>query len=391
MSPSSAAWLPLVAFVVLGLPAGILGVTWPSMRAAVGAPLAVLGLVLAVSTVTYFLSAAATGPLTSRIGIRWLLVLSCVAAGVGCLLFASAHALLVALAGSALVGLGSGAFDAGVNAYVSLNYGVRLMGWLHAAWSVGAGAGPLLVSASLGTPGSWRSAYLVATLAFVVIALLSIQQGRGWPRSTPSGPAAVSRVEAGREQPTMALVAAALPFFLFAGLEMATGQWSFSQLTGGRRVPSGLASVGVSLFWFGMAAGRMLLGSLGHRLAPIRLLDLGAGLCVLGALFYWLAPPLVSTLVALPAIGVGVSVLYPVAIILTPSRVGSALATHAIGYQIAFGTVGGAAVPAIIGIGLQSIGPSLLGPAISAVAAALLLLHLGTRQSAGHAAGHPAS
>jgi hypothetical protein len=43
---------PLIAFAVLGLPTGALGVAWPHIRTSLGAPLAGLGLLLTVSTIT---------------------------------------------------------------------------------------------------------------------------------------------------------------------------------------------------------------------------------------------------------------------------------------------------------------------------------------------------
>src|SRR2546428_9366584 len=59
---------PLALFVTLGLPAGVVGVAWPHMRASLGAPLAGLGLFLAAVTIAYFLASAGSGPLASRLG-----------------------------------------------------------------------------------------------------------------------------------------------------------------------------------------------------------------------------------------------------------------------------------------------------------------------------------
>ena len=42
--------LSLGSFVVLGLPDGMLGTAWPSMRATFGAPVSALGLILLVTT-----------------------------------------------------------------------------------------------------------------------------------------------------------------------------------------------------------------------------------------------------------------------------------------------------------------------------------------------------
>src|SRR5205814_1824063 len=55
--------LSLGSFVILGLPDGMLGTAWPSMRATFGAPVGDLGLILLISTVGSVLVTAVVGPL----------------------------------------------------------------------------------------------------------------------------------------------------------------------------------------------------------------------------------------------------------------------------------------------------------------------------------------
>jgi hydrogenase/urease accessory protein HupE len=53
-------------FIVLGLPTGMLGIAWPSMRAALDAPLAGLGLLLAAMTTTQFFASGLSGIIRER-------------------------------------------------------------------------------------------------------------------------------------------------------------------------------------------------------------------------------------------------------------------------------------------------------------------------------------
>ena len=55
--------LSLGSFVLLGLPDGMLGTAWPSMRATFGAPVGALGLILLVATAGSVLVTAFVGPL----------------------------------------------------------------------------------------------------------------------------------------------------------------------------------------------------------------------------------------------------------------------------------------------------------------------------------------
>jgi hypothetical protein len=62
--------------VVLGLPDGILGTAWPSMRATFGAPVGDLGLILLLGTAGSVLVTAFVGTLIQRLGVPALLTVA---------------------------------------------------------------------------------------------------------------------------------------------------------------------------------------------------------------------------------------------------------------------------------------------------------------------------
>jgi hypothetical protein len=70
MKPAAAGLtsIAVLAFVSLGLPDGVLGVAWPSMRGALGLGMAELGGLLAAAMVGYLASAAAGGTLVTGSG-----------------------------------------------------------------------------------------------------------------------------------------------------------------------------------------------------------------------------------------------------------------------------------------------------------------------------------
>src|SRR5438874_10292303 len=383
--PRAGQWIrssiPLLTFVTLGLPAGALGVAWPYMRASFGAPLAGLGLVLATFTIAYFLASATSGPLTGRLGTSGLLVGGCTLSTVAWLGLALAPQWWLVPLVSFLAGAGSGLIDASVNAHISLNRGVRYMGWLHASWAVGAALGPPIVVLSLAGTSSWRAAFAAMGVAFLAVGLLITVRRRDWVGAVvvPTGPALAEAPGPTSYGRAMLLLAGL--FLVAAGLEATAGDWSYTQLTVGRAVSIGIASWGATLFWAGLAAGRVALGVLGNRVAHNRLLAAGIGVSVLATLMFWLAPPLVSALIALPLLGAAVSVIFPLLLSLTPSRVGTRMTAHAVGYGLAAGTIGGGGVPAGIGVVLQSVGLFTLGPLLIVLAMVLALLHAISRGS----------
>jgi fucose permease len=380
-----AAWTraatPLLLFVMLGLPAGAIGVAWPHMRASLNAPLAGLGLLLAAFTAGYFLASVTSGPLGARLGTPALLIGGCGLSCAGLLGLAVATQWWVLPVGSLLAGGGSGLIDAAVNAHVSVNRGVRYMGWLHASWAVGAAIGPQVVVLSLATTQSWRAAFAVVGIAFLAIGLLVTGTRQDWTpaASNPTSRAPAGLPARGNHRRTMLILAGL--FLLAAGLEATAGDWSYTQLTIGRSLAAGPASWAASLFWVGLATGRIALGLFGDRTTPTRLLDASVGAAGLAALTYWLAPPVVAAYLALPVLGVAVSALFPLMLSVTPARVGAAATAHAVGYQLAGGTLGAGGLPALTGLVLQAAGVLALGPLLTVMAACMLVLHLVSRDS----------
>jgi fucose permease len=368
-------------FVALGLPAGAIGVAWPHMRESLGAPLAGLGLLLAAWTIAYFVASASSGSGTARFGTSVLLLGGCALAAAGALgLALSIHWWTIPPA-AFLLGGGSGLIDAAVNAHVSLNRGVRYMGWLHASWAMGATLGPQAIVVSLAATGSWRAAFGAMALAFLGIGFVVGARRRDWAGAASAEPEQLpTRASAGSPYRRALLLLAGL-FLIGAGLEATAGDWSYTQLTVGRSMHADLASWSASLFWAGLAAGRVGLGLFGNRAAPARLLDAGVVIAMLAALGFWLAPALVAAFVALPILGIAVSLIFPLLLSLTPERVGTAMTTHTVGYGLAAGNIGAGGIPAGAGLVLQSAGVLTLGPILAFLAIVMAVLHAVSRFS----------
>ena len=150
------AGLAFAAFISLGLPDGLLGVAWPSIRATFGLPVSQLGPLLALIMAGYLASSFLSGALVARWGVGRLLVWSNVLIVVSCSGYALAPRWGVMLACGLLAGLGAGAIDAGINAYTAAHFAPRVMSWLHGSWGLGAALGPLIMTAVLASGLAWR-------------------------------------------------------------------------------------------------------------------------------------------------------------------------------------------------------------------------------------------
>jgi MFS family permease len=161
--------LALGSFVVLGLPDGILGTAWPSMRATFGAPVGDLGLVLLLATAGSVLVTAFVGTLIQRLGVPALLAVAGLCSALGALGYGLAPGFGLVLGVAVLGGAAAGMMDAGLNTAIALSGRQRLLNLLHGSYGVGTAIGPLVVTAAILT-GSWRPAYLTLTVLDLVIA-----------------------------------------------------------------------------------------------------------------------------------------------------------------------------------------------------------------------------
>ena len=356
-----------VAFVVLGLPDFGHGVAWPGMRSDLDRPLADLGTFLAVAAVGYLVVAMSTGRLARRWDLEGLVLRATLSSAVGLATIAFAPGWPVTLLGSLLCGAGAGGMDTGFNAAVALREDGRLMGILHAGYGVGAAVGPVVVGASLALGQGWRPGYVVFGAASALLALVLAGRDLG---DAPTQEVLGS--------PRGVLVPC-LAFLVYVSLEVTVGQWAFTSLTEHRGLGELAASIWVALYWIALTAGRLWLGLWGHRVATRTLLGGSAVGAVAAGVALWVGgswSPL-GLLVA----GLALSVVFPLLMLVTPSRVGAERAAAAIGWQTASACLGGAAGPAVAGVVLERVGIQAYGP-ITLVMAVLLAAVLAVLEGA---------
>ena len=377
--------LALGSFVVLGLPDGILGTAWPSMRATFGAPVGDLGLILLLATTGSVLVTVFVGTLIQRLGVPALLTVSGLCAAVGVTGYALAPSFGLVLGVSVLSGASAGMMDAGLNTAIALTGRQRLLNLLHGAYGVGTAIGPLVVTAAILT-GSWRPAYLALTILDLVIAGCWLQQRRR------AGPAP-KRGEQAHETETPlspqwtrrrygAVLATGMSvFFLYTGLEVGAGQWEASFCRGHLNLSAGATGLATFGYWGALTAVRISLALVPRPVPPRTVVRSGTALAVLAAAVIWWQPGAAVTVLAFAVLGGALAGVFPAMITLTPGRIGERRAQHVIAWQVGAAAAGGAGVSALIGLligatSLAVLGPTLTTLAVLVVAAELILTRL---------------
>jgi fucose permease len=369
--------LSLGSFVILGLPDGLLGTAWPSMRASFGAPVGDLGLILLISTIGSVLVTAFVGPLIRRLGVPALVAVAGVLAAIGYAGFAAAPGLWLVLSVAVLLGASAGMMDGGLNTAVALTGRPRLLNLLHGAYGVGSAIGPLVVTAAILT-GSWRPAYIVQVALDLVMAGLWLRQRRRdqvqAAQAPPPEPAAPSPQPSdgwSRRRYAGVVTAGMSVFFVYTGLEVGAGQWEASFCRGHLHLSAGATGLAAFGYWGALTAIRI--GLAFRSVPPQAVVRWGSGISVLATAVIWAQPGAAVTVAAFAVLGGALAGVFPALIALTPVRLGQQRAHNVISWQVGAAAAGGAGISAVIGLLIGASGLGVLGPAITVLALILIV------------------
>lgn len=301
-------------YVVFGACVTLIGATVPTIMQDLGWDYLATGAVLAAGSVGYLGSTFVCGVLVRRLGPQKVITWGLAAQGVGMALFGLSPAPAYNVAVMLLVGLGEGGSE------VVTNYGVvrlekggqsRLMNLAHAAFTVGAIAGPVGVGSLLSAGLDWRLLYLAMGLLCAGMAVVFLLLSFAGIHSEPEHRIPYRRVLAQLLRQPLAVLLA-LVIFLYVGAEMGLSSWIAQYYVEVWQIAPATSAYMVSLFWVGLLAGRLIVsaGYRHHRQEPLllglTLLALGALVLALLCADAWLAAGLFLLS------GLGFSAVYPV-------------------------------------------------------------------------------
>ena len=348
--------LAYVAFIALGMPDGLLGVAWPSIRTSFSIPLDAIGLLLSVVVAGYMTSSFLSGPLIAHLGVGRVLAISCALTGMGLIGYTLVPQWWMMVLLGVFAGLGAGAIDAGLNTYVAANFGEGLMQWLHASYGIGVTLGPIIMTMALTTLNSWRVGYRVVGGFQLVLAACFVLTLAMWnQKDVPADSGESKRLTDYKtsmsetlRQPRVWL--SALLFFLYVGAEVSLGTWTYTLLTESRGVAPAVAGFWAGSYWATFTVGRVVAGLFAKRMGVNRLALGGLVGALLGALLLSWNPFAAANLLAVALIGFAIAPIFPALISGTSQRVGDHFAANTIGMQMAASGLGTAIIPSLVGV-----------------------------------------
>ncbi|MFC7278730.1 MFS transporter [Paractinoplanes rhizophilus] len=345
--------LAYVAFVLVGVNAGVNGVLLAAQIDDYAVSRSTLGLTFFASSAGFVLAGVTAGALIHRFGIRIAMATGGVAYVLTALYAGTRPAFAAFVVLQIASGYAVGVLESVLNAYLSgLPNATTLLNRLHGFFGVGALLGPPL-AAWIVALSSWPTVMLVlAAVAVPLTAGFLIV----FPRTDPSPAAAQPESAAARGLARLAarqagvLLGAAL-LAVYVGLELGVGNWAFGYLVDGRGQAEVLAGYAVSGYWLGLTAGRFLLSPivtrLGFTAAGLMTICI-AGVTVVTALT-WALPGTAAATAGLVLLGFFLGPIFPTAMALAPRLSTARLVPSSIGLMNAGSVVGGSLFPWLAG------------------------------------------
>ncbi|MBO4219739.1 MAG: MFS transporter [Clostridia bacterium] len=370
-----------MAFVGLGIPDSLIGSAWPAIYTDLSVPVdAISGITLTVSGCTVLSSMFSTAVL-NRFGTAKVTVVSTAMTAAAMLGFSFVPRYFWLIPIAAVLGLGAGAIDAGLNNYISLHYSVGHMNFLHCFYGIGVSLSPYLMSLALKKTG-WRWGYRYAFLAQAIIAVLLFCSLPLWKKDyEPSEQELTGKQRTLSIKDIIRLPGITVVWILMIAtnaIEYACGTWGSTYLVQRLQFSAESGALALTLYYGGLATGRLASGLLSKKIHTWKRIGSGCAIASVGVLFLLLSGSHIFSIIGLCLIGLGNGSVYPNLIHLTPHNFGRDVSQSVMGSEIAFAYIGVMLAPPLVGIVTRIFGfesyPFLLCALMALMIITLLLL-----------------
>ena len=350
-----------LAFISLGLPDSLLGVSWSMMQPEFGARLETAGLLFMTIAGGTIISSFVSGTLLKRFGTGIVTFISCFMTAAALLGFYYAPSLIWLFLFAIPLGLGAGAVDAGLNNYIATHYKAQHMSWLHCFWGIGATMGPVIMAQFISEQNSWRNGYIaIAGLQFALVMILFFTLPLWNKISENSKINATKRTveindgiggDTKHQKPIQiqGVKLALVSFLFYCGTEATMGLWGSSFLVNVKGLSVGVAAKWVSLYYAGITIGRFITGFITLWMSSQLLIRIGQITALAGTILLLLPLPSIFPMIGFILIGLGLAPIFPCMLHETPARFGKDHSQTIMGYQMAVAYTGSTFLPPLFG------------------------------------------
>ncbi|GAA5932359.1 hypothetical protein JCM1841_000858 [Sporobolomyces salmonicolor] len=382
-----------VAFAMVGLVGmndSATGANLDSMQAFYGVTYDKISIVFLANTAGYFVSSVSASFLAHHLGLNYSLLIASAAMCTGCITLSVAPPFAAFIIALAVLGFGSGMYDACLTTVVSHEEDGVLMSCMYACFGVGAMFSPLIIGGFIDRGWSWNRYYYAPLSLSIFLAILGCLVFRTYeapPDESHDVPVSVGGAEvegevihgrartSAQERMKRALKIRAVwaGFFLIMlafGSSDTLSAWIVSFMVTKRNSPEAASRYQLAGLWGGIAFGRVVLAFvLGNRLGErsFSIIMLAAASAFLGVI--WAVQNFVVDAVAMVLVGFFFGPVTPKVLSVVGSRVPPSLKSSVMSLTIGLGLIGSSVGPLLFGVvaghgGLASLPAVLIGTSV---------------------------
>jgi fucose permease len=347
-----------------------------------------IGIVYLVYALAYAFGSFCGGPLTERLGRRFVLGAAVLLTGAGAAGLGLAPAWAVFLLAAVALGTGAGCLDGGANGLVLDVYREgrgRAMSLLHMSFSIGALAAPLLVGTLVESGVAWQAVAVgtggVVSLLAVAYLAVPMPSARRSTGAADSRAAIAADDHNGRSLLAGPLLLLGVAIAAYVAAEIGVSNWIVAFL---EPAPLTTATLALSLYWAGLTVGRLLSSMIADRFDHLRFtitcaLAMSATIAVAS-----LVPSLPLAILAFFAAGVASGPIFPMIVAIGGERFPERSAAVG-GSLTGMAVVGSTVYPPAMGLLSVTVGltVAMLGGAVLAIACVIALVAFGRLTSRG--------
>ena len=291
----------------------MLGPMIPEIMSAYNIAEGTAGLILSAGSLGSTIGPLIAGFTIDKKGLKFAIITGFLFETVFLILFGLAPFFWLAAVFNLMLVLSSGFIETSVNVIPALLKGkntVSVMNLVHFFFSVGAFITPLLIGLFISAGGRWQSVVLAAAVPTVVLGVFFLfikfthHPHKYDKTEKPSG--------IGGLLSNRTVVLGALTLFLYVGGELGFSSWIVSYLEKKLSYGKMQASMGMSMFWIGIMAGRMTNSILARKLNSTLLITASAVLCLAAGIPFLFSAAVPAVFSLLFLIGLSMAGGYPV-------------------------------------------------------------------------------
>ncbi len=343
-----------LAFIGLGIPDSLFGTAWPAIYTEFQLPLSYGSAITIICSLCTTLSSLFSVHLIRRFGTNKVTAICTALTAVALFGFSYADNFILLCLLAVPLGLGAGAIDNGLNAYVSLHYSATQMSFLHSCYGVGVTISPYILSLVISSDLGWRGGYRIAFFIQLFITLVMFLSLPVWHKAhgkTQKTGERKPKVLTFKELLALPGIKAVWCIFLCScAIEFICGSWGSTFLVEYKGLPVDKAAGMVVFYYAGITLGRFFSGLLATKWSCWKIVKVSEYIIAAAILILLLPLPTLFSALGLFLVGLGNGPLYPNFSYLTPGNFGEENAEAVMGTEQVASYIGATLVPAVFGI-----------------------------------------